>query len=259
MRKRVALCVGINDYPGSNNDLNGCVNDALGWTNLFDSLGYDTTTLLDADATRANVLGKLQQSLASLKFGDRFVFQYSGHGSWVPDQNGDEADQRDECIVLHDWQQSGFVTDDELYNIYQNRRRGVRVTAISDSCFSGTVARLWSALAVKRGTPEGAEKLRYFDAALLTPGVKDEPPKVRDTGSRPGTVLLSGCNEQEVSYDAWIGGKAQGAFSEAAIRTFSPKLTMQAWHRLTLQALDHSRYPQTPQLQATAWQRYWTL
>ena len=26
-----ALCIGINDYPGTQNDLNGCVNDARDW------------------------------------------------------------------------------------------------------------------------------------------------------------------------------------------------------------------------------------
>ncbi len=30
MTKR-ALCVGINDYPGTNSDLSGCVNDAEDW------------------------------------------------------------------------------------------------------------------------------------------------------------------------------------------------------------------------------------
>ena len=26
-----ALCIGINDYPGTQNDLSGCVNDANDW------------------------------------------------------------------------------------------------------------------------------------------------------------------------------------------------------------------------------------
>lgn len=30
-----ALCVGINDYPGSGNDLKGCVNDAKAWAELL--------------------------------------------------------------------------------------------------------------------------------------------------------------------------------------------------------------------------------
>ena len=30
-----ALCVGINNYPGTQNDLNGCVNDANAWAGLL--------------------------------------------------------------------------------------------------------------------------------------------------------------------------------------------------------------------------------
>ena len=32
-----ALCVGINDYPGSNMDLAGCVNDAKDWQALLEA------------------------------------------------------------------------------------------------------------------------------------------------------------------------------------------------------------------------------
>ena len=39
MTKR-ALCVGINDYPGANMDLAGCVNDARDWQALLESRGY---------------------------------------------------------------------------------------------------------------------------------------------------------------------------------------------------------------------------
>jgi len=29
---KLALCIGINDYPGTVNDLSGCVNDAQDWS-----------------------------------------------------------------------------------------------------------------------------------------------------------------------------------------------------------------------------------
>ena len=32
---RKALCVGINDYPGNESDLRGCVNDARAWAELL--------------------------------------------------------------------------------------------------------------------------------------------------------------------------------------------------------------------------------
>ena len=55
MRKR-ALCVGINDYPGSNMDLAGCINDAKDWQALLEGRGYAVQRLHDAEATRAGVV-----------------------------------------------------------------------------------------------------------------------------------------------------------------------------------------------------------
>jgi hypothetical protein len=32
---KTALCIGINDYPGTANDLSGCINDAQDWANTL--------------------------------------------------------------------------------------------------------------------------------------------------------------------------------------------------------------------------------
>ena len=252
MHKRLALCVGINDYPGSGSDLSGCVNDATSWTGLLDSLGYEVITLLDGQATRANVVQQLRDAMLNLKFADRFIFTYSGHGSWIPDREGDEADARDEVLVMHDWESQGFLSDDDLFGIYQNRHYGVRVTAISDSCYSGTVARAFG---------EGVYKQpRFFPPDLLVPGATDRVlPRGRNLGSRPGTVLLSGCADDEVSYDAYLDGRYQGAMTHAAMSTFAPGQSMHEWHKAIRLRLPNATYDQTPQLQATYWQRRWSL
>ncbi|MGE5839594.1 MAG: caspase family protein, partial [Deltaproteobacteria bacterium] len=39
MAKR-ALCIGINDYPGTGSDLAGCVNDANDWAVLLKKRGF---------------------------------------------------------------------------------------------------------------------------------------------------------------------------------------------------------------------------
>jgi hypothetical protein len=69
-----ALNVGVNDYPGEGSDLNGCVNDAKAWSDLliknfaFPSGGVEV--LLDAQATKANIIGGLKKLLAGAKSGD---------------------------------------------------------------------------------------------------------------------------------------------------------------------------------------------
>jgi len=49
-----AICVGINNYPGTVNDLEGCVNDAEDWERYLLEIGFDeVTTILDKSATLA--------------------------------------------------------------------------------------------------------------------------------------------------------------------------------------------------------------
>src|SRR5215213_8831271 len=96
-----ALCVGINDYPGTDMDLSGCVNDARDWQALLEKRGYTVTHLYDAEATRARIVAALKTLLDDAADGDSLVFTFSGHGSWLPDDDSDEADKRDEMMCPH--------------------------------------------------------------------------------------------------------------------------------------------------------------
>lgn len=249
---RYAVCVGINDYPGSGSDLHGCVNDAVNWSRLLLSKGYGTVTLLDSRATRANILDELRSVYARARFGDRVVFTYSGHGSWIPDFDGDEADARDECLVTYDWERNGYITDDELFVIHGLRRFGVRSTTISDSCHSGTLARM---LDMSPGVP------RFMPPSILFARELPEQPNrnLRGGTPRPGSILFSGCDDLEYSYDAVIDNKPQGAFSHAALATYREGQSHAKWYAAIRSILPSSDYPQTPQLQCYKWQRYLSL
>lgn len=62
-----------------------------------------------------------------------------GHGGQTKDLDGDEADGYDEVIYPVDFRQAGHITDDEMHRIMvQPLQAGVRLTAIFDSCHSGT-------------------------------------------------------------------------------------------------------------------------
>src|SRR5262245_43937375 len=141
MGKKTALCIGINDYPGTGSDLRGCVNDARDWQAELASRGFQTALMLDKQATRQAMASEMQRLLSESKFGDILVFTYSGHGTWVPDRDGDEPDRRDEALVPHDIREAGPLLDDDLFDIFSERDRGVKLVMISDSCHSGTVAR----------------------------------------------------------------------------------------------------------------------
>jgi metacaspase-1 len=106
---RKAFCVGINDYPGDGNDLNGCVNDANDWASLlvehFDFPRSEVRVITDSEATKQNMVGGIKDLLAGAQAGDVLVFTNSSHGSYVPDRSGDEP-KYDEIICPYDIMQS---------------------------------------------------------------------------------------------------------------------------------------------------------
>jgi metacaspase-1 len=62
-----------------------------------------------------------------------------GHGGQTKDLDGDEPDGYDEVIYPVDFRQVGHITDDEMHRIMvRPLQAGVRLTAIFDSCHSGT-------------------------------------------------------------------------------------------------------------------------
>jgi uncharacterized caspase-like protein len=80
---RYALCIGINDYPGTGSDLSGCVNDAQDWAEELTKRGFDTEIMLDAEATGDAMRSGIRRKLAGAGSGDTVVITYSGHGTWV--------------------------------------------------------------------------------------------------------------------------------------------------------------------------------
>lgn len=153
------LLVGIN-YRGTRNQLGGCINDALAVQKLITS-NYPSADLqlLTDDTpekpTRDNILNKLKQLVANAKAGDTLIFDYSGHGSQVPDIHGDEEDGLDETICPIDFMTrrvinykgqritlDSQITDDEINEIISDVPHGARFLMLADSCHSGTIGDL---------------------------------------------------------------------------------------------------------------------
>lgn len=130
-----ALCVGINDYVGTNNDLAGCINDCNDWADILTSkFGFGSITKLkNSQATRQGIKNALQNLVGTAKAGDVLVFTYSGHGSFVVDMTSPKPDHKNETIYTFD----GNLFDYELRAIFDRLPDGVSTTAILDSCLSG--------------------------------------------------------------------------------------------------------------------------
>ena len=266
--KRYALCIGINDYPGNGNDLAGCVNDAHDWAAALTRRGFEVKTLLDRAATGRRMRDEIAALLGRARAGDLVVVQYSGHGSFVPDRDGDEPDGLDECLCPWDVASQGPIVDDELAAIYKERPRGVRLLMVSDSCHSGTVARfapirtpptLASGRAPRR-TVRFLPPLAFLSAraaagvAHAAAGLKRRRP-ASDTPLRFGGLLLAGCQDSEYSYDAWFRGRPNGAFTFVALnalRRLPLSATYQKWFDAIRRLLPSRQYPQSPNLYGAA-------
>lgn len=63
----------------------------------------------------------------------------AGHGGQTKDLDGDEEDGYDEVIYPVDFRTAGHIVDDEMHRIMvKSLLPGVRLTAIFDSCHSGS-------------------------------------------------------------------------------------------------------------------------
>lgn len=233
-----AVCIGINNYPGTFNDLNGCVNDAKDWSALLQGFGFETSIILDMQATWNNVKAALQGLIAATNAGDVAVFTYSGHGTQVTDRSGDESDPFDEAICLYD----GNVVDDELRVILNGIHPQATLVIISDSCFSGSVTRLAGEKAVPRFIPPAfSTEGRVAKRAFLIP-----------EANMP-EILITGCSDREYSYDAEFDGRPNGAMSAYAIQVIkqNPSITYREFFAGLRAVLPSDDYPQSPQLEGS--------
>ena len=168
-RRKRALLVGINNYPGKNAQdlktqglwyqLRGAVNDVeLQRELLIHRFGFnsdDILVLTDKEATRQNILEQFNKHLIKwVKFPDDVVvFHYSGHGSNVIDPYKIFPEDRlngtivpvDADLPLGYPNKGGEVNDITAGTIFLLRealgRKTKNVTFILDSCYSGAGVR----------------------------------------------------------------------------------------------------------------------
>jgi len=266
---RTALCIGINNYPGTHMDLQGCVNDANDWAAALAGRGFTVAKLLDAQATKAAMVQAMSELIGKAGKGDSLVITFSGHGTYQPDADGDEVDGLDEALCPYDLQTNGAaLVDDEIRAIFGARKAGVRLVLISDSCHSGTVTRAAKAEKDADTRPRFMPMGNWLPARLLPKNRAGKPATtmVAPAGTSPllagysnklGDLLLSGCKEgpNNYSYDARIAGRFNGAFTHyalKALKALKEGATYADWHKAIGKYLPSASYPQSPQIVGSA-------
>lgn len=289
--KKFALLVGVNKYPDTIGQLGGCVNDVLKMkTTLTTRYGFvaaNTTTLTDAQATRQAIIDKIKMYQGLAGAGDIFVMHYSGHGSLFPDEY---SEVRDESKLLYyedpdtgevvyprgkydanilpvdaDGDSSGkpwgnLILDDELYAMFSEfTAKGAQVVFISDSCFSGSVARRDMGKDVKeRFVPLSRvfHKKSYADLKFKKPAKQrtaTAPPDLRGL-----YLTLSGANDTETALDGGTGAVRMGLFTSKLVEALNKPaaLKMNYAQLMTLvgqnvrdDALNKQHHNQNPRLE----------
>jgi hypothetical protein len=228
-----AVLVGIN-YVGTSNALYGCINDVQSVNAHLSSKGFTCQMITDSTAlkpTRDVILNAFKQLLLNAVAGDVLVFHYSGHGSYVRDQNREETDGYDETIVSRDMR---HILDDEFKSLLVNHlKKDVTLFALFDSCHSGTMLDL---------------KYQYMDS--LHGGADVIHPKNLATAGK--VYMMSGCMDKQTSADAFIDKKAQGATTWALLESLKtkPSGTWRELLRSMRTLLRENGYVQIPQFSA---------
>jgi len=214
MKQGLSLHIGLNvidpTHYGDNGQLYGCINDAKDMVKLAKKRGFTPTLLTDDKATAKTVISQIKAAAKTLKTGDFFLVTYSGHGSQVPDMNGDKDDRMDETWCLYD----RMLVDDELAQLWAGFKTGVRILVLSDSCHSGTVVRAFPAPASPR-LPRG-QKARLLPTAIAKATYKRNQTSydliqagTKGAGKsviKASVILISGCQDTQVSIDDGTNG-----------------------------------------------------
>jgi hypothetical protein len=208
----------------------------------------DVKQLLDANATKANIIKGIKDLLKGAKAGDVLVFTNASHGTYNADSDGDEP-AYDEAICPHDTD-SNLLLDDELRELFTGIPKQVMLTVISDSCHSGSVTRI---------LPGEYRRSRHLDprvwggrslsSAQLRAGAKS---KEKFPESKMKEILLSGCKSNQTSADAFINKDYHGAMTYHAIKAITDakyKITYEQLHKRLLPMLEEANYDQVPQLE----------
>jgi len=159
---RRAVMIGINYVGHAQGQLSGCHNDVLNMKKyIMDVHGFEEENIvvlmddgIHSSPTASNMIQAYQQIVADSEDGDAIFLHYSGHGTKLRDDNGDEDDGYDEALVPVDFNEGGgMIRDDDLFDILiKPLAQNVHMVSLMDCCHSGTILDLPYIFAPKLNT-----------------------------------------------------------------------------------------------------------
>jgi metacaspase-1 len=139
---------------------------------------------------------------------------------------------------------------------------------ISDSCHSGSVARMSLMMPNMEKKPAPNRKVRFLNPSyfLKKDSALQAARRVENIRARSrirdATVLFAGCRDDEYSYDGDFDGRCNGVFSYVALhtlRSLPADADYGTWYRNIKKYLPNVEYPQSPQLSGSSAQKKWKV
>ena len=206
MSKGLSIHIGMEYFDaghyGNDGALRTCGKDCLDMEEIAVSRNFESTkVLMNEDATRDAVALAITKASETLVAGDMLFISYSGHGGSLPDESGDEEDKKDESWCLYD----GFFLDDELHALWVKFEEDVRIFLISDSCHSGTVAKVElgedpASVIVSKYFPDAEAKRVYSEYKGFYQKIKEFVSSSKNKEVKATVKLIAGCQDDESSY-----------------------------------------------------------
>ena len=256
-----ALLIGVGQYQDSRINLPGIGLDINIMKDVTNLLGFKTgqvKILSDSESTLANVEKTMKNWLTNgVTKNDRVLIYFSGHGSRVPDDNGDESDGLDEVMVMHDVkvvERDGKTTllnvfrDDEFNSILKSIP-SKNILVFIDSCHSGSITKNLSLSPRSLGSDvEYASKFYYYEGIPegSTNASKGDVFESKDSSDNYISVVAAQDDEQAVatSKGSIFTLGLREALRDAVKR--NREITPSEVHRIVTQFVKDTMNPKKP-------------
>lgn len=249
MAEGMSLHIGVNrvnpeHYAGWTGQLRACEADAQTMARLCGAGGFNSKLFLTTAATRETILGETAKARQRLRAGDMFVISFAGHGSRVPDKNGDKESRGDEAWCLYD----GQLIDDELWALWAGFARGVRIIVVTDCSYYGTVTRAPLTPEMLRGVrmaPMEVAQDTYAAHQQFYDGLQKSRPfeQIMKSGQGEASVIeLAACEENQMSRETNDAGLFTGAMAKS-LEGGPVRRTYSMLHRTMMRLMPASQTP----------------
>ena len=201
-----ALVIGLGEHEDAAwNKINGDKDIPYVLEILNDANYEQIVTLVNEQATKANIVSALVSLEQSCQSNDIVYIHYSGHGQLMRDAGNDESDDLDECWIPYDAYRrpcdndngEKHLTDDEVNVFLNNIRNKIgengKMIVVIDACHSGDATRS------NDETVRGVEDV--FEAVKSWLGFSSNEENSNIHSNTERWITLSACESHQVNVE----------------------------------------------------------